>query len=321
MTVTDTANNDLAGAGDDIAANDTAICEVVSAMLVADGIGDGDWLNVSVGPHLSSGVWTTMRALLADDADGQPGAGLGVLATAIAATRDGLPGKLAWASMHSAAIWPVADVATQVLRRSGRLLRLRASTLRFGLRLDDDEPGIRRLHITVPELVVQPSDELAGTPGIEVRSFDEMLHLLVSDLVELAAPVVDVVRRRSSIGRRGLWGGILDLLVSAFADRDADDAGPDDQHRRVDHVLRATRGTPLDQRVSWVDFTHGDGQKHTMLLTTSCCLAYKWPDAPDHEPRRDGCDRAWDRYCFSCPLIPAEESIHRARYWLDHPDE
>jgi hypothetical protein len=78
-------------------------------------------------------------------------------------------------------------------------------------------------------------------------------------------------------------------------------------------LLAACAGTPLDLTPSWVEFEHG-GRSCGTLRRTACCLAYEWP-ASMHHGREDGCDPAWDRYCFACPLIPEAETIHRSQYW------
>jgi hypothetical protein len=295
------------------------VADAVRRMLVEHDIGDAEWMRISVGSAMPSGTWTTVRALLADDANGRPGAGLAVLVARVRATHPDADDELIWSSMHVAAIWSVAELNAYLVRRAGRLVRIDAAALRFELALEGHEPGVRGLHIADPKLVVQPDDVLAGMPGVSVQTFDEMLRTMVEDLVVVATPFVEAVRGRVSLGRRGLWSTVLDLVAFPTAERQLDDTAPADQRSRVDRLLRAAVGSPLALPMKWLDFNHGDEQ-HTMLQTTSCCLAYKWPDDPAHPPRRDSCDAQWDKYCFSCPLIPADESIHRARYWLDNPD-
>jgi hypothetical protein len=289
-------------------------------MLAAHDIGDEEWMRVAVGGPVPSGTWTTPERLLAPDAQGRPGLGLEQLADAFTREYPGVEAPVVWSTLHTGAMWVVPDLVARLLVRSGRLVRVRPDRIRLGLRLAGREPGVDALHLEDPELVVTPDDPLAGTSGVEIRDPDDLLALMVADVVAFAAPFVDAVRSRVKIGRRGLWGNVVDALAFPLAERLPADPSALAGRARVDRLMAACAGTPLDQRLVWLDFEH-DGEPQTALQTTSCCLAYKWPVRPGDGPRRDSCDPQWDRYCASCPLIPADERVHRARYWLDHASD
>jgi hypothetical protein len=287
--------------------------------MVADhDIGDPEWLRISVSGVRPSGVWTSPRQLLAVDSAGRTGEGLAELVTAIQRSHPDVEASLVWTMMHTAVTWPVIKLAADLATRARRIVRIRPHELSFELNLDGHEPGVRGVHLRHVDLVVQPDDPLADTPDVEVRSYDEMLRMMVADIVAFAAPFIEAVRAHSSIGRRGLWGGLVNMVADPFV-HSLGANSPLEQRQRVDRLWTAVAGTPLDQRLHWIDFDHG-GEAHTVLRTTSCCLAYKWPEQSDHRLRPDGCDPRWDRYCLSCPRIPTDETIHRARYWLDHPE-
>lgn len=281
------------------------------ATLDAVGLGNSPWIGFDVGVRPPSGTWTTVPRLVAER-----GAGLASLADAMLAARPGFEARHAWRSMVSCVGWPVAEMNAVLARRARRLVRLSPSSIGLGVRWDGAEPGVRRVWLREVRLAVLPDDPLATVDhrDIEVVDAPALLRLLATDLVELFAPVVDAVRPRVSCGRRGLWGGLLDCLVYPFAEPDPADAGVADQRARVDRLLAACAGTPLDQRPSWVEFEHA-GRACGTLRKTACCLAYEWP-AELHGGRADGGDPQWERYCFGCPLIPEAETVHRSRYWL-----
>lgn len=281
------------------------------ATLDAVGLGASPWIAFDVGARPSSGTWTTVPRLVADG-----GAGLASLAEAVLAARQGFEARHAWRSMVPWVGWPVVEMNARVVRRARRLVRVSPTSVGLGLRWVGGEPGVHRVWTREVRLAVLPDDPLAEADhrGIEVVDEPALLRLLATDLVQLFAPVVDAVRPRASCGRRGLWGGLLDCLVYPFAESDPADAGVADQRGRVDRLLAACSGTPLDQRPTWVEFDHG-GRACATLRKTACCLAYEWP-AEMHAARADGGDPQWDRYCFGCPLIPEAETVHRSRYWL-----
>jgi ferric iron reductase protein FhuF len=301
-------------------APDADLRELVAADVTRLGLGDGEWLRFHFGPTPPSGVWTTIARLV----DGAA-AGLNVLADALRRARPEVSAELIWSGLHGWVSWPVTELVARYLATTGRLIRLAPSDVALGLRLDGPEPGVRSLWVRSLRVAVAADDEWAGDrrsadQRIEVvDDGDRLAALMATDVVELMTPVVEAIRARVSVGRRGLWAGPLDGLVWPFAERRPDDESCADAQRRVGRVLAAFVGTPLAQRVDWLEFDHA-GRRHARLVTTACCLAYKWPTEPDRGPRRDGLDLQWDRYCASCPLLPRDEMVHRARYWLDHSE-
>lgn len=284
------------------------------ATLDAAGLADSAWLGYDVGERPRPGTWTTFDRLVADG-----GAGLRLIAAAMVERRAGFEERHAWRSTVTVVAWPLAELGAALVRRTRRLVRLSPASVALGLRLDGSEPGIGRVWLRQVRLAVPADDPLAAVDHPDVEVVDDeaaLLRLMASDLVQLVEPVVDAVRPYAGTGRRGLWGGVLDCLVHPFSEPAPDDAGSGGQRRRVDALLAACAGTPLDQRPTWVEFEH-DGRTVATLRKTACCLAYEWP-ADMHPGRADGCDPTWDRYCFACPLIPEAETVHRSRYWLSH---
>jgi hypothetical protein len=291
--------------------------DVASQALAAVGVGSSEWLQISTGPHLPSGTWTTLARLLAVDGDGRPGAGLAAIVAATCRTRPDLDAELVWSTVHTGTLWGLAEVNARLFATSERIVRFDPADLRVKVVLTGDEPGVRGVHFPSLRLAVGPDDPLAGDPTVGVGPPDDLLAGAVRAFADLAEPFVEAVRGRVSVGRRGLWGNLVDCFAFPLGNRRPGDRSPVDQHDRTARFERAAMGTPLGQRLAWIDFEHR-GEPHTTLVTTTCCLAYKWPD--DGHVRQDGCDPRWNRYCMSCPLIPSEETVHRARYWLDHPD-
>lgn len=296
------------------------LVDLVRADIAVHEIGDGDWLRVSIGGPPPSGTWTTRAALLADDARG-----LAVLVDAVRHRRPEVDDETVWSGMHHAVAWPLFHLTASLLARTGRLLRVEPDDARIGLDLVGDDPGVRHLAIRTARVAVVPDDPWlterheGGVDGVEVvDTVDDQFRLLARDAERFLAPLVDAVRSRVPIGRRGLWGMALDALLWPFADERPGD-GATSQRERVERVLSAAAGTSLAQPVSWIEFDHG-GRRRMRIRTTSCCLAYRWPAREGAEPRRDGCDLRWNRYCSNCPLIPDDEAIHRARFWIDHRD-
>jgi hypothetical protein len=288
-------------------------------MCRVNGIGDARWLQITAGPNTPAGTWTTLQRLVAVDETGNAGAGLAHLVDIMCAATPGLNADAAWASVHARAAWVLANVAVRLVASSNRVVRLQPTMTHLRLDLSSDYPGLCGVHFVKPQLVVCVGDPLAGQPGVSVVERRDLLAIMVGDLIDISTPLVEATRSRASIGRRGLWGSVVDIVASPFANRRATDSGPNQQRERVAAVWEALRGTPLDQRLGWVEFDH-EGTKFAVPQTTACCLAYQWPRPADAPPRADGCDPAWDGYCATCPLLPEVESIHRARYWLTHPD-
>lgn len=281
--------------------------------LDAAGLADSPWMAYDVGGRPPSGTWTTLDRLVADG-----GAGLRLIVGATVARRAGFEERHAWRSMVTVVAWPLAALSAALVRRTGRLIRLSPGAVALGLRLDGSEPRIDRVWLREVRIAVLADDPLAASrhPDVDVVDASALLRLMVTDLVQLVQSVVDAVRPHAGTGRRGLWGGVLDCLVHPFSEPAPDDAGAADQRRRVDALLAACAGSPLDQRPTWVELDH-EGRTMATLRKTACCLAYEWP-AEMHPGRVDGCDPTWDRYCFACPLIPEAETVHRARYWLSN---
>jgi hypothetical protein len=141
----------------------------------------------------------------------------------------------------------------------------------------------------------------------------EAYRFLVEEAVSALGPLVEAVRARHRCGRRGLWAHVVDVFNMVGPRYDQPDPAPRCTELRLMRQARA--GTPLDQPVALVDVERPDGRRE-MIRTSACCLAYLVPLQPGGESRpwHGG---PWERYCMRCPLIPVEESVARAHYWLD----
>jgi hypothetical protein len=147
-----------------------------------------------------------------------------------------------------------------------------------------------------------------------------VLDRVVADVIEVLTPLVRATRQRVPVGTRGLWGRVADVFTALGPSYEREDVARRDADLLA--FLHAARGTVLELPIELVDIARPDGDRK-MVRTIACCFAYKSdPDAEsdaDDSPTRPWNDGPWARYCMSCPLIPVEETIARANYWLDHP--
>jgi hypothetical protein len=288
---------------------------VALAADLATHLGQYTWLSFHVGDEAPEGAWTSRDELLADDA-----AGLAALVAMRQRIRPDVEAKLLWSDLVGIVGYPATYPVVRLLTRARRRPVLDPETLGLRVVTDDGYLAVRGIWYRSPRLQVLADDPLSGRPGIEtVSSVDDMLATLVKEAEAFLAPLIEAVRRRASVGRRGLWGMAVDSLLWPVASQ-ADDEQPDQPITRVERVLHAAAGTPLEHRADWLHFEHA-GRRRVQIRNTSCCLAYKWPVLEGGGSRADGCDPRWNRYCMTCPLIPDGEAAHRARYWIDHPDE
>jgi hypothetical protein len=159
--------------------------------------------------------------------------------------------------------------------------------------------GEVRLQVTVADDDVAHVWWPAGTAVVPAADVEAILATLVEAAIGALAPLVGAVRLRAPVGRRGLWGRVVDAMTAIGSDDD--DADIDQAKRDLDALRRAVRGTVLDQPIVVVEYDVPQGRR-CVVRTVACCFAYK----ASHE-ESDG----WDRYCVSCPLIPVEETIAR----------
>jgi hypothetical protein len=251
-------------------------------------LGDAaDWLRLDPGPP---GDAVTLAELLDDDHrlvdalyrelyELQPGSP--------PEYRAGLVGSVAWMTL------------TPILSMIGehrRCPRVDLADIRFRFSYAD-EIG----HVWWPDsVIVDP-----------VVDLDDTLRALVLHSIDRLGPLVDAVRSWAPVGRRGLWGRVVDVFTGLGPSYEH----PDPTRRLADLAAfrRAAAGTVLDQRIEVLEVDQPDGMRR-MVRTVACCYAYKAErEAAGSRPWDDG---EWAGYCTSCPLIPVAESVARARYWL-----
>ncbi len=295
--------------------SDFDLMRALNAEVIAHGIANDEWFRITFAEQVPAGRWTTPAALLANDA-----LGMDQLVADIVAGRPALEEATVWSGMHQRIGWPVVGLASAYLANVDRLIRIDPADVRLALSLVGQDPGVGGVCLTRARVAVLPDDPWARLESSfidVVADASEQHRLLAADACSFLAPLVEVVRARVKVGRRGLWGMSLDSLLWPFA-VERDDDEPSTAQARVAVVLAGFAGTPLARAVDWVGFEHG-GRQYLRMRTTSCCLAYKWP--AESEPRCDGRDPQWDHYCASCPLLPRKELILRATYALDHPED
>lgn len=165
-----------------------------------------------------------------------------------------------------------------------------------------------------PTRVWWPTDTMVEPIGDDDRDVEAAYRRLVRQAVAALDPLVELVRTRVSLGRRGLWAHV----VGTFNGVGPDSADPDPDRLSAELTLmeRARSGTPFAQRAVLLDVDRPDGRRR-LVRTSACCLAYLEPYEPDEDDPRPWARGPWVDYCTRCPLIPVEETVTRANYWLD----
>jgi hypothetical protein len=208
--------------------------------------------------------------------------------------------------------WLAYGARLRAVERKRHLISVDSHAVRFGLFGGDHDPS----RAWWPDdATVEP---IADDPDAIV---DAYRHLAL-DAVETLTPLVEAVRAKVSEGRRGLWAQVVNTFFEIGPGYDTADPLP--ARAELDLLLRAVEGTPLAHRPVVVDIPRSDGDRQ-MVRTTACCLAYQSPhthatDDGEPEPVRPWDDGPWAHYCMSCPLIPIEETVARAQYWIEHED-
>ena len=148
-----------------------------------------------------------------------------------------------------------------------------------------------------------------------VADLEATLSLLIAGAIDFLTPLVHATRLRVPIGQRGLWGRVIDVFTGLGPGYDHPD--PQTQCDDLSVFRRLVAGTVLDQPIEVVVIDRPDGVR-CMVRTVACCFAYKKsPDDHGEREVRPWDDSEWSRHCMSCPLIPVEETVRRANYWIE----
>ncbi|MFN3216848.1 MAG: hypothetical protein ACE367_10165 [Acidimicrobiales bacterium] len=210
----------------------------------------------------------------------------------------GVIGTVAWALFHPQLV---------AVREARKLITVDVTRARVDLFGDDDDPT----------RVWWPTDTQIEPVGDDEGDVEAAYRHLVGQAVVALEPLVELVRTQVSLGRRGLWAHV----VGTFNGVGPDYVDPDPDRLSAELVImeRARAGSPLAQRAVLLDLDRPDGRRR-LVRTSACCLAYLAPYEPDEDDPRPWANGPWISYCTRCPLIPEEETIARAHYWLDEKE-
>lgn len=215
--------------------------------------------------------------------------------------------------------WVTAGGPTRLAHQAGRLVMIEPSRMWLHAGLVGGHPAIDRIAFAAPEVTVLAGDELAGGARVRVAgSREELYRLHAEQLARALGPVLEQAFTRVTGSRRSLWSVITgDTAGSCFhLATDADD--PHSGRREAEAFIAAAAETPLAMRLRFVEFTHG-GRAHVSMRTPACCLAYRTPHVGEDGPHPSSAG-PWQHYCSTCPVVPEEETVRRAVWWLEHAD-
>lgn len=198
------------------------------------------------------------------------------------------------------------------LFRQRRLPVLEAATVH----LDTGEDYPLVVSWQTDRIVVIDDDPLAGESGVEVvPSADDLHRLLVIGTVELFEPLVDAVKGRVRVGRNALWGAVADCF--AWMGPDVED--PDPSVEDLARFERAATGTPLGMPIPLIEVGVAGGTRLQVGRPT-CCFFYMEPADPG-EVMPEHLAGPWERYCTTCPLLPAGELNRRLLHRIGPKEE
>lgn len=149
-----------------------------------------------------------------------------------------------------------------------------------------------------------PDDPAAAHPDAEVvPDLDALRGALRAGVEAHFAPLIEALRRRSSLAERALWLGLADHCVRLYLEARAQldpDGYPARRRHEVDAEVAAliqSAGSPLrgPTGVLWID--HAGGVR-PWVRRAACCLGY-------HDPDHGRCDH--------CPAFPVPEQLARLR--------
>jgi hypothetical protein len=243
----------------------------------------------------------TLADLVAADGD-EAGAGIDRVLAWWEQIRPGDPGGAP--AVMGAVAWALFHPQLVAVREARLLITVDVAAARVDLLGGDDDPT----------RVWWPVGTAVEPVGEAEHDVEAAYRRLVEQAVVALEPLVDLVRTRVSLGRRGLWAHVVDTFNGVGPDY----GDPDPERLTVELAImeRARARTPLAQRAVLVDVDRPDGQRR-VVRTSACCLAYLASHEHDEDDPRPWACGPWADYCMRCPLIPVEETVARANYWLD----
>ncbi|MEY9211242.1 (2Fe-2S)-binding protein [Thermobifida halotolerans] len=188
---------------------------------------------------------------------------------------------------------------------TGRAPLLDAGRLWFPVRADRT---LGTPLVTGARVAVAADDAFADHPdAIAVADADEVTRIAAGALVSAFTPVVDAVHAHTRLGKRTLWGWVLDtahfymLNPARFLGRDAR-AAWERADRMADAMIAA--GAVTRSRPRLFPFRE-DHPRGTWAVRGTCCFDYKGD--PEHG------------YCTTCPLKCDTQRRDELQEWLRNP--
>ncbi len=163
-------------------------------------------------------------------------------------------------------------------------------------------------------VAVVDGDPLAGEDDVEVAATVEDLHVrLVDWAIDTLDPVIEAVKTHVRVGRKALWGAVVDCF--SWLGPDVEDVDPSKPMVELARFRRASGNTPLGMRVPVIEVDAPVGQRLQVGRST-CCFFYQEPVESD-EVMPEHLRGPWERYCTTCPLMPEDETVRRLLHRLE----
>lgn len=222
----------------------------------------------------------------------------------VAATRPGHRLPAATHFLRAVFREPIFLVAAG-LYLTGRAPLLDASHLWFPIRADRT---LGTPMLTGLKVAVTADDRFAGHPEtVTFPGSDDVVRAAAHAMVAAFTPVIDALSAHTRVGKRTLWGWVLDtahfymLNPARFLGRDAQAAWAL-ANRLADALLEAGAVTRARPRLFPFCDNHPRG---TWAVRGTCCFDYKGD--PEHG------------YCTTCPHKCDNERRNELQEWLRNP--
>jgi len=256
------------------------------------------WLQVRVGAP-GTGEWATPGRLIESD-----GALIGELIDSAHAADPRRSPQLVARGVFSEIVMCLLAPQVLTLSRQRRLPILEGGAVM--LRIGASEPA--EVAWITDRVWALETDQLAGEPDVTaVDSVDRLYEVLVAWAVATLEPILESIKSRVRVGRVGMWGVVVDHFIQIGPQYE--EARQDDSILELARFVEAATGTRLGQRIPVLEIPHPDGDR-LQVGRASCCLYYQEPADPGEETPA-WLEGQWARYCTTCPLLPAEETVRR----------
>jgi len=154
----------------------------------------------------------------------------------------------------------------------------------------NEESYLREITLKNPYFYALATDPDANHPDCigTFATFEALRDHARSQLEAHIAPLIDVIKQKTSLGKRAMWSGVADRCAQIIMTVHNLLGKMDACEAEIAHFLE---GSPLKGKtgIQWVT---KDDRQHPFLARGACCLSYKL-DKYD--------------YCRTCPLLNAKE--------------